>query len=345
MQPLLVFESFTDAYYALVESTYKGFEYETAPRGLKIRENLFASFVITNPRDRMLYVPERNFPLDYVMAEILWYISGNNETDWIANYSAFWRAISDDGKTANSAYGARIYKMHPYHKIERPDYIMDTQTIQPTWAPENWSQWTYVKNELTRDPDSRRAVIHVRQPQDSYMATKDVPCTLNLQFFIRDKKLHLVVQMRSNDLILGTALDVPAFTFMQEMMAMELGVELGYYYHTSNSMHVYDRHYKMCEDILSNVSGKQPVRHPMPKLAGSPPIDALMALEIKARAATTSEQLVVIGSSARTLEDALWIDWAHILIAHRAKKLGLNDLEKWFHDGLSSVCFKELVKV
>jgi len=341
MQPILVFDSFTDAYYALVETTYNGYEYETAPRGMKIRENLFTSFVITNPRDRLLYVPERNFPLDYVMAEILWYISGNNETSWISNYSAFWKAISDDGRTANSAYGARIFKNHPYHQSEAYEdgkYVWREGDVEP------WTQWQYVKDELTKDPDSRRAVIHIRVPQDSINAVKDVPCTLNLQFFIRDQKLHLVVQMRSNDLILGTALDVPAFTFMQEMMANELGLELGFYYHTSNSMHVYERHYQMCAEILANTSGKQHVRHPMPRLEGPPPIEALMKIEADGRAATTTQELVIIGSNARLLEDPLYVDWAHILLAHRAKKLGFSDLEKWFHEDLRTACFKELTR-
>lgn len=333
MTPLLVFENFTQAYYALVDATYNQADYETAPRGMKIRENLFTSFVITNPRDRLLYVPERNFPLDYVMAEILWYISANNETDWIANYSSFWKNISDDGTTANSAYGARIFVEHDYHEA------YDKEGVRLSYT-----QWQYVKDELTRDRDSRRAVIHIRQPQDSVLAVKDMPCTLSLQFFIRDEKLHLVVQMRSNDLILGTALDVPAFTFMQEMMAMELGLDVGFYYHTSNSMHVYERHYQMCEDILKNASGKQQVATSMPKLPGKPPVDALMTLEAAARKAETHDELVKVGNSARLLDDSLWTDWAHILCAHRAKKLGLKELEKWFHDGLSTACFKELCR-
>lgn len=334
----LVFENFTQAYYALVDHTYNGFTYETSPRGMKIRENLFTSFVITNPRDRLLFVPERNFPLDYVMAELLFYISAENKTEWIANYSSFWKNISDDGVTANSAYGARIFRQHPYQITSVRDNTCERV------APSDFTQWQYVIDELKRDPDSRRAVIHIRQPQDSYLAQKDVPCTLSLQFFIRDEKLHLVVQMRSNDLILGTALDVPAFTFMQEMMAMELGVDLGYYYHTSNSMHVYERHYQMCEDILKNTSGKQQVAVAMPKLPGPPPVDELMKFEARARAASTHNELVVVGNSARTLEDPLWTDWAHILCAHRAKKLGLKDLEKWFYEGLSTACFKELTR-
>jgi thymidylate synthase len=334
MQQPLIFESFTQAYYALVADTYAGYEYETAPRGMKIRENLFTSFAITNPRDRLLYIPDRKFSLQYVMAEILWYLSGNNETEWISNYSSFWKDISDDGSTANSAYGARIFLQHEYQKKQ-------VVGSEGGWCPPGWSQWEYVKEELTKDPDSRRAVIHIRQPQDSYLAKKDVPCTLSLQFFIRDKKLHMVVQMRSNDLILGTALDVPAFTFMQELMALELGVDVGVYYHTSNSMHVYERHYDMCEKILNAETTLSSTA--MPALKEKPPIDQLMSLERRARQATTSQELIVLGNEARAYSDVLWTDWAHILLAHRAKKIGDAQLEKWFNEGLTLKCFKDLV--
>jgi hypothetical protein len=109
-------------------------------------------------------------------------------------------------------------------------------------------------------------------------------------------------------------------------------------------MHVYERHYQMCEDILKNTSGKQLVASAMPKLSWFPPTDALYHLEARARAAVTPDELIVVGSSARLLDDPLWIDWAHILCAHRAKKLELKELEKWFYEGLSTPCFKELVR-
>lgn len=328
MRQPLIFESFTQAYYALVADTYAGYEYETAPRGMKIRENLFTSFAITNPRDRLLYIPERKFSLQYVMAEILWYLSGNNETKWIENYSSFWSQISDDGVTANSAYGARIFLPH--------------ERIGGWKAPPDWNQWEFVKEELKADPDSRRAVIHIRTAQDSFLAKKDVPCTLSLQFFIRDSKLHMIVQMRSNDLILGTALDVPAFTFMQELMALELGVDVGVYYHTSNSMHVYERHYDMCEKILNAETTLASTV--MPPLKEKPPIDKLMDLERRGREATTSGELILLGNEARAYSDVLWTDWAHILLAHRAKKIGDADLERWFNEGLTLKCFKDLVE-
>lgn len=343
MRQPLIFESFTQAYYALIADTYAGYEYETAPRGMKIRENLFTSFAITNPRDRLLFIPERKFSLHYVMAEILWYLSGSNSTAWISNYSSFWKDISDDGYTANSAYGARIFRAHPYQEgsvlVPHPTRV---DYVQRNDMPQGWTQWQYVKDELTRDPDSRRAVIHIRQPQDSYLAHKDVPCTLSLQFFIRGKKLHLVVQMRSNDVILGTALDVPAFTFMQELMALELGVELGTYYHTSNSMHVYERHYDMCKKILSANTKLSSIA--MPSIKEMPPIDDLMKFERLARNITLPQELIALSSEAGLYNDAMWTDWAHILLAHRAKKLDNIALEKWFNESLTLKCFKELVK-
>tara|TARA_B100000700_G_C15034356_1_gene852105 strand:- start:1166 stop:2182 length:1017 start_codon:yes stop_codon:yes gene_type:complete len=228
------FKNFTDCYLALVDATMNNNCYESAPRNQKIKEILGASFTITDPRNRIPTVAGRKFSLTYLAAELVWYLSANNETAWISKYSNFWSSISDDGKTANSAYGARLFSHH--------SAIADRRYVQ----------WDYVVQELKRDPDSRRAVMHLRTPGDSIDAKLDVPCTLALQFFIRDKKLHQIVHMRSSDVIFGIAYDVPAFTLFQEILANELGVELGSYTHVSNSLHIYERHFKMAEDILSS---------------------------------------------------------------------------------------------
>jgi len=226
------FSSFTACYFELVKKVMNDYNHESAPRGQKIRECLGVSFTITNPRDRMLFVRGRKFSPVYLAAELLWYLSGNNETKWISKYSSFWNTISDDGLTANSAYGARLFQTHP--KIAQGRY----------------TQWEYVVNELRKDPDSRRAVMHLRVPDDSVDARLDVPCTLALQFFIRDGELHQIVHMRSSDVILGIAYDVPAFTMFQEIMANELGVEVGTYTHVSNSLHIYEQHFEMAEEIM-----------------------------------------------------------------------------------------------
>lgn len=308
---MIIYPSFTECYYDLIGHVYNNYEYECAPRDKKIREVLGVSFGIENPRNRLLYIPEREFSITYAIAELVWYASGENSTEWISNYSGFWKDISDDGVTANSAYGARIFA--PHQRI----------------AQGRFTQWEYVKNELKRDPDSRRAVIHIRTPDDSIDAKLDVPCTLSLQFFIRDGKLHLIAHMRSTDLIFGLSYDVPAFTFFQEMLANELGIPLGTYMHVSNSLHVYEKHFEMCENILEGASKITDVPEEMPRIIGPPPMNLLSAIQWKARAANTESELKeVIYECNRDIKHDSWLDWAKILVSHRAGKLKLHDLKK-----------------
>lgn len=206
----------------------------SAPRGQEIKEILAAPFVIENPRHRVLGVPARKFSMEYLAAELVWYFAGHNQCDWIERHASFWTHIQNDDGTLNSAYGDRIFN----RGLLKGD---------GTTGQLDRNQWQMVLDELRKDPDSRRAVIHIRSVDDGFDA-KDVPCTLTLQFLLREGNLDMIVHMRSNDLVLGSCYDVPAFTLMQEVMANDLGVELGRYYHFANSLHVYSRHYDMARE-------------------------------------------------------------------------------------------------
>lgn len=314
------FKNFTDCYLALIREVYNDYEYESSPRGQKIREKLGVSFTIDNPRHRYPFVWGRNFSPTYLAAEMVWYLSGNNSTEWISNYSKFWSNISDDGKTANSAYGARIFHTNPII------------------AGGRLNQWDFVKDELTRDPDSRRAIIHLRTPDDSVDAKLDVPCTLSLQFFIRDAQLHMIVNMRSSDLIFGIAYDIPAFTFFQEMLALELGVGLGTYTHCSNSLHIYERHFKMCRVILTDRgehesamgsvhNGEMPNFAPDDFLNGGKErwLQKILTFEKDVRSSSTESELVTLLQELYSNGDKnVWTDFASLLAYHRAKKLGFG---------------------
>lgn len=82
-------------------------------------------------------------------------------------------------------------------------------------------------------------------------------CTINLQFFIRDDCLHMIVNMRSNDAIFGFGNDVPFFSYVHQMLTQELkefypSLIDGTYYHNAGSMHVYERHYDMLDNIIKD---------------------------------------------------------------------------------------------
>ena len=80
-------------------------------------------------------------------------------------------------------------------------------------------------------------------------------------YIAETNKLHFSVHMRSNDAILGLPTDVAFFTMLQQQMWKQLkespytdkykDLELGHYIHFDNSLHLYDRNFKLVEEMLS----------------------------------------------------------------------------------------------
>lgn len=134
--------------------------------------------------------------------------------------------MSDDEATVNSNYGDRI--QHAFCE----------------YSGSTFNQLKMVEELLQKDPNSRQAVIHIKQARNLVAyPTKDVNCTVCLQFFIRENKLYMTTYMRSNDLWMGFPNDVFQFTCIQIYLAMKLGVQLGSYTHIAGSLHLYERDY------------------------------------------------------------------------------------------------------
>lgn len=178
-------------------------------------EVINAVTIIEDPTRNFISSPIRKLPIRYAVGELMWYLSGSNKVSDISKFSPIWEKLSDNGETVNSAYGHRIF-----HHFD-------------------FNQWDYVKELLAKDPNSRQAVIHIKDANNK--PTKDMPCTIALQFMLRDGKLHLTTYMRSNDIWMGFPYDVFCFTSMQIKMAFELGVDIGTYTHVATSLHLYER--------------------------------------------------------------------------------------------------------
>jgi len=248
MSKLIITKSVNEAFIEVLKSLYYKPDYISAPRGLETREITGLLIQINNPHDRLVKNIYRNTSLEYLIGEWLWYERGSNSLKEISYYSKFWDKISDNGKTANSAYGYRIL-----------GFIKSV----------NINQWEYAKNELIKDRDSRRAIINIYLPNDAKKNTKDLPCTIFLQFMIRKNKLHLVANMRSNDIILGFTYDAACFTMFQEKMLIELNkkypsLKIGSYLHFTSSMHIYERHYSMMKKIIKETKNNLSIN--MPKM-------------------------------------------------------------------------------
>lgn len=186
--------------------------------GLVVGEICDAAFCIQDPTRNIVTSPIRNMPMRYAVGELAWYLSGSNRVSDISRFAKKWAEISDDGETNNSAYGWRIFDKFGFN------------------------QWEHIKSLLKKDPNNRQAVIHIKDADNR--PTKDTPCTVYLQFLLRDNKLNLSVHMRSNDIWMGVPYDMFSFCFLQMLMAMELGAEVGQYTHYAGSLHLYARDYE-----------------------------------------------------------------------------------------------------
>lgn len=221
------------------------------PRGITTKELLNYHISLRDPRNRVITFPERKTSTKYLLGEFIWYLTGSNDVKGILPYATFWDGIRNSGDfdeypagTINSNYGNRIFGH------AEPAAFWEGR-IQPI------NQWAETVELLKRDKDTRQAIMNIHVPSDRHVGNKDVPCTLSLQWFIRENQLHLIVNMRSNDIILGFTNDVFQFTMLQEAMTLSLRetypeLQLGHYYHNAGSMHIYSRHFEMAESIIAN---------------------------------------------------------------------------------------------
>ena len=200
---------------------------DTSRDGDVVGEVLNAVTTIEDPTRCILKHPIRKLPMRYCIGELLWYLSGNPRLSAIQLYTGAWDRMSDDGETVNSNYGHRIQ-----NAVDEVDGKL-------------FDQMKMVEHLLNIEPNSRQAVIHIKQARDVLVnPTKDLNCTVCLQFFIREDKLYMTTYMRSNDLWMGFPNDVFQFTCMQIYLAMRLNVGLGSYTHVAGSLHMYERDYK-----------------------------------------------------------------------------------------------------
>jgi hypothetical protein len=210
-------KNFPESYFRIYQSISEKGE-RLSPRGKNCVELRPYYLTINNPLECIYVGKERGLNLKFMAVETLGYIAGlggDLNDKWFVdllcstnrNYSNF---VNDKG-FMDGAYGNRLIKSLPQ-----------------------------VCDLLKSDPDSRQAVASIWRPEFPNLPSKDVPCTVALNFFRSKGKLDLVTHMRSNDINWGTPYDIPAFVTIQALVASLCGLEVGRYHHSVGSMHYYE---------------------------------------------------------------------------------------------------------
>lgn len=221
-----------DLYKQIIKRILQHPDFTPSPRGMEIREIIAPKIVLTNPKNSLITIPERKLSHPFAIIEKFEYLNGKHDPDRLIAYNKQFASYGNRYERFDGAYADRFnYWFEHIYKL------------------------------LLTDPDTRQAVMTVYGQQDRH-ESKDIPCTLNHQYFIRDGKLHAVAEMRSNDMLWGFPYDVNGFVFLQEVMASWLGIPMGTYTHIAGSMHIYmdnsDRLQQLVDSAKSTESdGKQ----------------------------------------------------------------------------------------
>ena len=237
---IIIAEKFDDLFIDAVHSILARGKW-TEPRGFKCKELIGAQMILTDGTKCLPTLKDRKLNYAYLTIEKMMYLSQCQDPEVLIAYNKnMQNYINHDTGKFDGAYGDRI-------------------------AMNNQLEWCY--EELKKDPDSRRAVVVIHNSTDCNHETKDSACTLTWQFLIREGKLDMVVNMRSNDILWGTCLDIPAFGFIQEVMAYWLEIPVGRYIHNAASLHYYDTTEKQIMEIIGGsleVNGKKTPKWTIP---------------------------------------------------------------------------------
>lgn len=189
--------------------------YRSAPRGMKIYEAIsFKSIVSMNCP--IIQNKHRRLGYKFMAAEAAWILNGQQDVASIAPFSKEISSFSDDGEVFYGAYGPRIR-----------------------------GQIDNVIKSLVKDRDTRQAVLTIWRPNPR--PSKDIPCTVALQWLIRNNKLHCVATMRSSDMWLGHPYDIFNFSCVSFFILLSLaeegieGITLGELHLTAGSKHIYEK--------------------------------------------------------------------------------------------------------
>jgi thymidylate synthase len=202
----------------------------------------------------VLTVRARKLGYKFMAAEAYWIMSGDNRVETIAPYSKEIVNYSDDGVTFFGAYGPKF-----------------TEQVQ------------HVVNSLTADNDSRQAVINIWR--ESPPKSKDIPCTLSLQWLVRERRLYCIATMRSSDIHKGLPYDVFNFSMLSQYVRLALKenglvVAMGTLTMQLGSSHLYASTVQNCHECIMDGFKCDKVLQPMTNILDSLNIDTASKLKL-----------------------------------------------------------------
>ena len=149
-------------------------------------------------------------------------------------HSHIWDQWANEEGTIGKAYGYQLGKKYEF-KTKEGIKVMD--------------QVDYVLYLLKHDQSSRRIMTNLFNHEE----LKDMelePCAYGTQWLVKEGKLHLILNQRSQDMLTANGWNLMQYAALQYMFAQVSGLEVGTLTHNIGDCHIYDRHIPLVEKLL-----------------------------------------------------------------------------------------------
>ena len=163
-----------------------------------------------------------------VVAELLWFLSGDTNVNSLANQGInIWNAWADGGGDLGPMYGKQFRDWDGIDQISR------------------------LIRGLREDPDSRRHIVSSWNVGElDQMALN--PCHgLVIQFYVSGSRLDLQMYQRSGDLFLGVPFNIASYSLLLHMVAQQVGMIPGRFIWVCGDTHIYSNHVEQVKEQLS----------------------------------------------------------------------------------------------
>ena len=193
---------------------------------------------------------------DSIFRELMWYLSGETHIRNLRKHTKIW-----DGWTSEEK-NWEVGKMYGYQWVNWEKHVID-ENGKCTIVHINQIQ--NVIDMLKTNPDDRRMIVTAWNP--SVLDEIALPsCHMFFMFSTIGGRLNCHMTQRSADLPLGVPFNIACYAALTQMIAQEVGMEVGEFSHYFNDLHIYEN---QVEGILEQIK-REPRPLPTLKIAKKP---------------------------------------------------------------------------
>lgn len=187
----------------------------------------------------------RKIPLKVFIAEQVWFLMGEQDLEWLQQFTKIWDDFAEENNCVESAYG---FRWREHFGRDQIDGLVQL---------------------LKEDPTSRHGVILMWDAADDGLSSgtkkKNVPCPYTFTVQIIGGKLCLHLVLRSNDMMLGNPHDTSGFALLAHFLAEKLGVTPGWLTVSISNAHIYDIHFEKAQEIVNRTVTHKSIMFDCPK--------------------------------------------------------------------------------